>query len=172
VLAARPDSAPPGEAPKPPTVAEKPPVAPQPDAGRGEEPAKPRKPTADDVIKLWVPKLKNATDYQAFGGSPKQSPNVAAYSFAVVGPTFEELWNHYAKLCGVEIRYAENTFQQIGGTGPKGSYVVSDRMYSLEKSGHALSVFLLQTDAYNVTVTFRPDPDSKKILGSLSVVVP
>jgi hypothetical protein len=69
-----------------------------------DEPAKPKPPAAEDVIKLWAPKLKNATDYQQMGGAPKQSPNVAAYSFRVVGPTFEELWNHYARLCGMKQR--------------------------------------------------------------------
>ena len=55
-----------------------------------------------------------------------QSPNVAAYSFHVIGPTFEELWNHYARLCGMKQRYKENTFQISGDTGPLGSFVVSD----------------------------------------------
>jgi len=35
-----------------------------------------------------------------------------------------------------------------------------------------MSVFLLKTDAYTVTVTFQSDPDGKSIIGSLSVVVP
>lgn len=137
----------------------------------GEEPAKPKQ-TAEEVAKLWSPKLKNATDFGSTGGSPKQSPNVAAYSFKVVGPTFEEVWNHYAKLCGLKQKYAEKTFLISADTGPNGSYVVSDRATGDGKGGRALSVFLLKTDAYTVTVTFQPDPDGKSINGSLSVVVP
>jgi RNA polymerase sigma factor (sigma-70 family) len=171
-FAARPEHAPPDEAPKPPAVAEKPAVAPRPDAGRRDEPAKARKVTTDDVIKRWAPKLKNATDYHQIGGSPERSPGVAAYSFKVVGPTFEELWTHYAQLCGVKERYAEKTFLTSANTGPNGSYVVSDRPSADGTGRRGLSVFLLKTDAYTVTVTFQPGPDGKSIVGSLSVVVP
>jgi hypothetical protein len=139
---------------------------------RGDEPKKPKKPTAGEVAELWAPKLKSATDYAQTGGSPKAAPGVTAYSFRVVGPTFEELWNHYADRCGVKQRYAEKTFLVTADTGPKGSYVVSDRAAADGKGGRGLSVFLLQTDAYTVTVTFQPDPDGKSISGSLSAVVP
>src|SRR5262249_38762644 len=132
---------------------------------------KPKKPTAEEVAKLWSPKLKSATDYAQTGGSPKPAPGVAAYSFRVTGPTFEELWNHYADLCGVKKRHAEKTFLVTTGAGPKGSYVVSDRAAADSKGGRGLSVFLLKTDAYT-TVTFQPDPGGKSISGSLSVVVP
>jgi hypothetical protein len=137
----------------------------------GEEPAK-RKQTAEDVAKLWSPELKSTTESGQTGGSPKQSPNVAAYSFYVVGPTFEEVWNHYAKLCGLKQKYAEKTFLISADAGPNGSYVVSDRATRDGKGGRALSTFLLKTDAYTVTVTFQPDPDGKSINGSLSVVMP
>jgi hypothetical protein len=139
---------------------------------RGDEPAKPRKMTVEDVIKVWKPNLKSATEYGHTGGSPKQSPKVAAYSFKVVGPTFEELWNHYANLCGVKQRYAEKTFLITADAGPNGSFVVSDRPSADGKGGRGLSVFLLKKEAYTVTVTFQPDADGKTILGSLSVVVP
>jgi len=139
---------------------------------RGDEPVNPKKPTAEDVAKLWSPKLKSATEYHQTGGSPKQSPNVAAYSFRVVGPTFEDLWNHYAALCGVKQRYAEKTFLVTADAGPKGIYVVSDRAAADGKGGRGLSVFLLKTDAYTATVTFQPDPGGESISGSLSVVVP
>lgn len=139
---------------------------------RGQDPAKPKKLTAEDVAKLWSPKLKSATEYAQTGGAPKQAPNVAAYSFRVVGPTFEELWNHYAKLCGVKQQYAEKTFLVSADAGPNGSYVVSDRAAADGKGGRGLSVFLLKTDTYTVTVTFQPDPGGKSISGSLSAVVP
>jgi hypothetical protein len=138
----------------------------------GDEPAKPKKLTAEDVIKAWSPDLKTATEYGQIGGSPKQSPNVAAYSFRVVGPTFEDLWNHYAKLCGVKDLYADKTFLTAADTGPSGSYVLSDRAAADGKGGRGLSVFLLKTDQYTVTVTFQPDPGGKSISGSLSAVVP
>lgn len=139
---------------------------------RGQEPAKPKKPTVEDVAKLWSPDLKSATEYGQIGGSPKQSPNVAAYSFRVVGLTFEELWNHYADLCGVKQRYAEKNFLVTADTGPNGSYVVSDRAAADGRGGRGVSVFLLKTDTYTATVTFQPDPDGKSISGSLSVAVP
>jgi hypothetical protein len=139
---------------------------------RGLEPAKPKKPTAEDVGKHWSPQLKSATDFAQMGGSPKQSPGVAAYSFRVVGPTFEDLWNHYADLCGVEQQYAEKMLLVTADTGPKGSYVVSDRAAADGKGGRGLSVFLLKTDAYTVTVTFQTDVGGKSLSGSLSVVVP
>lgn len=139
---------------------------------RGQEPAKAQKPTAEGVAKLWSPELKSATSYHLTGGSPKQSPNVAAYSFRVEGPTFEELWNHYAKLCGIKQQYAEKTFLISADAGPNGSYVVSDRMAADGKGGRGLSVFLLRTDAYTVTVTFQPDLGGESISGSLSAVIP
>jgi hypothetical protein len=137
----------------------------------GQEPARAKKLTAEDVARLWSPELKSATEYAQTGGSPKQSPDVAAYSFRVVGPTFEELWNHYAELCGVKQQYAEKTFLITADTGPKGSYVVSDRVAADGKS-RGPSVFLLRTDTYTVTVTFQPDPGGQSISGSLSAVVP
>ena len=140
--------------------------------GRGDEPARLKKPSADDVIKKWSPDLKTATEFGQTGGSPKRSPNIAAYSFRVTGPTFEELWNHYAKLCGVKERYAERRFLVSADTGPNGSYVVSDRAAADGKGGRALSLFLLKTDDYTVSVTFQPDPGGKSISGSLSVVIP
>ena len=129
------------------------------------------RPTAEDVATLWLPRLKSATDYQHWGGSPERSPDVAAYSFRLVGPTFEELWNHYAGLCGVKHRYAAETFLVTANTGPNGSYVVSDRP-SAEGKGRGLSMFLLKTEAYTVTVTFGPDPGGKSVSGTASAVVP
>jgi hypothetical protein len=137
-----------------------------------DEPAKAKKPTADDVAKLWSPELKSATAYGQTGGSPKQSPTVAAYSFRVVGPSFEELWNHYAKLCGLKERYAEKKFLITTDAGPNGSYVVSDQATADGKGGRGLSVFLLKTDSYTATVTFHIDTGGKSISGSLSAVVP
>jgi hypothetical protein len=135
------------------------------------EPAKPKKLTAEDAIKLWSPLLlKTAQDYGQMGATPEQSPNVAAYSFRVIGPTFEELWNHYAQLCGMKQRYEEKTFLISGDTGPNGSYVVSDRMPAPGKLDRGLSVFLLKTDSYTVTATFQADPDGKSITGSLTAV--
>jgi hypothetical protein len=139
---------------------------------RADEPAKPKKLTAEEAAKLWSPKLKTATEYGETGASPKQAPNVAAYSFRVVGPTFEELWNHYAKLCGVKQEYAEKTFLVTADTGTNGSYVVSDRMAADGKGGRGLSVFLLKTDTYTVTVTIQQESSDKSIIGSLSAVVP
>ena len=128
--------------------------------------------TAVDVIERWSPRLKNHTDYGQLGGSPQQAPNVAAYSFRVVGPTFEELWNHYAEWCGIKQQYAEKTFLNTADTNAKGNYVVSERPSGDGKGGRGPSVFLLKTDAYTVTVTFQPDPDDRSISGSLTAVVP
>lgn len=135
----------------------------------GQSP-KPKKPTAEDVVKLWSPDVKSASQFGQTGGSPKQSPNVAAYSFRVVGPSFEEMWNHYARLCGVKQKYAAKAFLITADTGPNGHFVVSEM--SDGKTGRGLSVFLLKTDAFTVTVTFRPDPDGQSISGSLSAIVP
>jgi hypothetical protein len=134
----------------------------------GDDAARQKNPTAEEVARLWEPRLKSATDYGRMGGSP----DVAAYSFGVVGPTFEEMWKHYAKLCGMKQPYAEKTFLVSSGTGPNGTYVVSDWVSSDGKGGRGVSVFLLKTEAYIATVTFQPDPGGKSISGSLSVVVP
>jgi len=135
--------------------------------------AEPKKLTAEDVIELWSPRLlKTAQDCGQMGASPKQSPNVAAYSFRVVGPTFEELWNHYAQLCGMKQRYEEKTLLFSGDTGPNGSYVVADPTLAGGKGVRGSSVFLLKTDSYTVTATFQPDPDGKSITGSLTAVMP
>jgi hypothetical protein len=137
-----------------------------------QEPAKARKPTAEGVIKQWAPRLKSATDYQQWDGSPERSPDVAACAFRVVGPTFEELWNHYAERCGLEARYEEKTILNTAGVGPNGSYVVLNRSSGDGKGDRGPSVFLLRTGAYTVTVTFMPDPGGKSISGSISAVVP
>ena len=93
--------------------------------------------------------------------SPERSPNVAAYSFRVVGPTIEELWNHYAVLCGMKQRYGGKTFQIIGDTGPNGSYVVADHWTGNGQNGRGVSVFLLKTESYTVTAIFQPDSDGR-----------
>ncbi len=138
---------------------------------RGDEPTDSKKRTVNEVMELWSPNLKSATDYHQMGGIPKQSPDVAAYAFRVVGPTYEELWNHYAHLCGLEQRYEQNALLVTADSGPKGSYVVSDRAAADGTSGRGLSVFLLKTNDYTVTVTFSADPSGKSISGSLSAVV-
>ncbi len=130
--------------------------------------------TAQEVIALWLPRLKTTTDYQATGGSPKESPQVAAHSFRTVGSSYGELWTHYAKLCGMKEQYAEKSYLNIAGTGPNGSYVVSDRVsgeINAKTSGRGLSVFLLKTDDYVVTVTFHPSADGKSIIGSLTAIM-
>ena len=135
------------------------------------QPAKTRKRTALEVIELWSPRLKTTTDYQWMGGSPKESPHVAAHSFRAVGSSYGELWTHYAKLCGIKEQYAEKSFLNTAGTGPNGSYVVSDRVsgeIAAKASGRGLSVFLLKTDDYTVSVTFQPSMDGKSIIGSLT----
>jgi hypothetical protein len=139
------------------------------------EPAQTVKLDANRVIAMWRPQLETTSDYQHWGGSPKQSRNVAAYSFRVVGPKFEELWNHYASLCGIKERYDEKRFLNSADTGPKGSYVVSDRAAGAPDDkpiARGLSLFLLKTDEYTVTITFQPAPDGKSIIGSLSAVTP
>src|SRR5580765_5848059 len=97
-----------------------------------------KKLTAEEVIKQWSPRLASAVDYATTGSSPKQSPEVAAYSFRVMGPTIEELWNHYAQLCGMKQRYQEKTFQVTGDVGPFGSYVVSDRIPPGDQTGRSV----------------------------------
>lgn len=134
----------------------------------GQE-SKPTKLTADDVVKLWSPQLKSASRFGQVGGSPGKS-NVAAYTFTVVGPTFEELWNHYAQLCGTKDKYEEKNFRVTSDTGPKGSFVISDGGDG--KGGRGVSVFLLTTDTYTVTITFHTNPDGESIRGSLCAVVP
>ena len=104
--------------------------------------------------------------------SPRESSGVAASTFRVVGPSFEGLWNHYADLCGIGDRYEARRFLISGGTGAKGSYVVSDRASSDAKGGRGLSVFLLRTDRYTVTATIQPDPDGKAVRGSIAAVTP
>jgi hypothetical protein len=138
---------------------------------RAEESARAGKPTVEDVADLWLPRLKSASDYQHFGGSPEQSADVAAYSFRVVGPTFEEMWNHYARLCGMKDRYAEKMFRVAGQSSPNGVAMVSDRASGDGKGGRGPSVFLLRAETYTVTVTFAPDPGGASISGSLSAVL-
>jgi hypothetical protein len=137
--------------------------------GRADEP---KRPTADDLIELWEPKLDGTQDFQQFRASTKDSPGLAASTFRVVGPSFERLWNHYADMCGIEARYEARQFHVVGGTSARGSYVVNDRASPAAKDGRALSVFLLRTDRYTVTVTIQPDPDGKAMLGSIAAVVP
>jgi hypothetical protein len=135
--------------------------------GRADEP---KRLTAEDVVELWKPKLKGTEDLLLLGGSPEQSPGVAAYTFRVVGPSFERLWNHYADLCGVKDRYQAKHVLIAAKTGPKGSYVVSERWSSEANEERRLSVFLLRTDRYTVTATIEPDPDGKSVRGSIAAV--
>ena len=131
----------------------------------------PERLTADEVIAAWRPDIKASKDYQQLGASPKQSPDIAAYSFRVEGPSFEDLWNHYANLCGIHDRYEAKTFLTSGNTGAKGSYVVTDRASSDDGGQRGLSVFMLKCDHYTVTVTIQPDPDGKAVRGSMAAVV-
>lgn len=131
-----------------------------------------RRLTAEEVIRLWEPKLEGVEDFQQYLASPPESSSMMAATFRVVGPSFERLWNHYADLCGIPDRYEAKRMLISGGTGAKGSYVVSDRMSLDAKAGRVLSVFLLRTDRYTVTATIQPDPDGKAMHGSIAAVVP
>jgi hypothetical protein len=139
---------------------------------RGGQADDPRRLTAADVIKLWKPMLKDIEDFQQFWASPRESPGVAASTFRVVGPSFEDLWNHYAVRCGIADRYEARRFLNSGGSGAKGSYVVADRASSDAEGARGLSLFLLRTDRYTVTVTIQPDRDGKVVLGSIAAVIP
>lgn len=132
----------------------------------------PKRLTAGDVIALWKPTPEGTVDFQQFWASPKESPGVMVSTFRVVGPSFGVLWNHYADLCGVKDRYEANKVMMSGGSGPKGTYVVSDRMSSHAKGERELSVFLLRTDRYTVTATIQPGPDGKSLRGSIAAVIP
>ena len=122
-------------------------------------PKAPERLTAYQVITAWKPYINPPKDFQQWWASPEQSPGVAACSFRVEGPSFEDLWNHYADLCGFSKRYKAKTFFTTGNVGVKGSYVVTDRASSDDKVDRGLSVFLLKNDRYAVTVTIQPDPD-------------
>lgn len=141
--------------------------------GAEGQPAAAKKTTADDVLKEWKPKVAGkGKEFEATGGSPKDAPDVGALSFRLEGWTFEEVWNFYADKCGVEHRYKEKTIHIVTGAGKKGSYVISDRLTSLNADAkRAVSVFLLKTDGYTATVSFHPSPDGKSILGSIAVVL-
>jgi hypothetical protein len=126
--------------------------------------------TADDVIRLW--KLNGVEDFQSFGGSPEESPGVAAHAFRVIGPSFEGVWNQYADLCGIGERYQARRLLISGRTTAKGRCVVTEQASSDAKETQGLSVFLLRTDRYTVTATIRPGPDGKSVLGSIVAVIP
>jgi hypothetical protein len=136
--------------------------------GLADEPARR---SADDVIALWTPKLEGVEDFQEWVAAPKDSSALAASTFRVVGPSFERLWNHYAGLCGIHERYKERQFLVSGGSGPRGTYVISERASS-DGKGRGLSTFVLKTDQYTVTATIEPDPDGKAIRGSIAAVLP
>jgi hypothetical protein len=138
---------------------------------RAELPKAPERLTAIEVITAWKPYVKPPKDFQQWRASPERSPGVAACSFRVEGPSFEELWNHYADLCGISDRYEAKTFLTVGDVGVRGSYVVTDRASSDAIGGRGLSVFLLKNDHYAVTVTMQPDPDGKALRGSIAAVV-
>lgn len=133
----------------------------------------PKKPTADAVVKQWTPKLdKDDASYGRTGGSPKESPDVAGYTFQCAGPSLEEVWNFYAEKCGMEERYKEKNYLIATGTTKKGEYVVSGRPVAGGKSGdHGETMFLLKTAEYTVTVSFHLDPDGKTIQGSIAAVL-
>jgi hypothetical protein len=137
-----------------------------------EFPEAPGRLTAKEVLTAWKPYINPPKDFQQWWASPERSPGVAACSFRVEGPSFEELWNHYAELCGIVDRYDAKTFLTIGNVGDKGTYVVSDRASSDARGERGLSVFLLKADRYTVTVTIQPDPDGKALRGSIAAVVP
>ena len=140
---------------------------------RGDDPRPVKKPTADAVLKDWKPKAAGKEqEFQATGGSPKDAKDVSVLSFRVTGWSFEELWNYYADKCGVEERFQEKGILIKTGSGKLGSYVVADRLTSLDADAkRAVTTFLLKADGYTATVSIHPAPDGKTIFGSLSIVV-
>jgi hypothetical protein len=128
--------------------------------------------TADDVIKIWAPRLDDTTDFQQWIASPKESPSISGGTFRVVGPTFEKLWNHYAELCGIADRYDAKRLLVSGGKGELGSYVISERASSDAAGERGLSMFFLRTAHYTVTVTIQPDPDGEALRGSIAAAIP
>jgi hypothetical protein len=128
--------------------------------------------TAEEVITLWKPAPEGVVDFQQFVASPKETPGLAAATFRIVGPTFGNLWDHYAALSGIKDRYDPKRLVMTGGTSAKGTYVVTDRPSSIVKWERALSVFLLRTDHYTVTATIQPDPDGKALRGSIAAMIP
>src|SRR5262249_48127864 len=126
--------------------------------------------TAADVITLWEPKPEGVVDFQQFVASPRETETMAAATFRVVGPSFENLWNYYAGLCGIPDRFDASQLLVKGKTGAKGTYVVSDRASSDSPRSRALSVFMLRNERFAVSVTIEPDPAGKAILGSIAAL--
>ena len=133
----------------------------------------PKKLTAEAVVKEWTPKVdKDGGSYGRTGGSPKESPDVAGYTFQCSGLSLEEMWNFYAEKCGIEERYKEKNYLISTSTTKKGECVVSGRPVAGGKSGeHGETMFLLKTAEYTVTVSFHLDPDGKTIQGSIAAVL-
>ena len=138
----------------------------------GGQADEPKRLIAKDVIELWKPMPDGVEDFQQWVASPMGTSGVATSTFRVAGPSFEGLWNHYADLCGIPERYEARRLLISGKTGAKGAYLVNDRASLEAKGERVLSVFLLRTDRYTVTVTIRPDPDGKALLGSIAAMIP
>lgn len=139
---------------------------------RGGRADDPKRPTAEEVVEAWKPTLPGVTDLQTFSAAPKEAPGVAACTFRAVGPSFEAFWNHYADRCGAPDRYEPKRFLVAGTAGPKGVYIISDRMGNDGQAGRGLSLFVLRTEHATATVTIRPDADGKAVLGSIAVALP
>lgn len=129
-------------------------------------------PAAEAFAGRWLPKLKANTDYQATGGP--QGTTAAAYVFRVVGPTYEQLWNHYADLCGIRERYAPQHLLNDGGQSAAGRYLTLNRPPGViddrKLIGPGQAMFLLQAEDHTATVTFHSSPDAKSLMGSVVVL--
>lgn len=136
--------------------------------GQGDPP---KRPTAEEVVASWKPEQKGIEDLQQWTTSPKGSDQELGCTFRVVGPSYEELWNHYAGRCGVEERYQARRLLISGGRGLRGNYVVAEQPSPNAEGGRAQTLFLLRADRYAVTVTIQPSPEKDAWLGTITAVI-
>lgn len=122
-----------------------------------------------EILEDWTAQISGVKEFhQMYAVSDDQT--LATAAFRGQGQSFGSLWNHYAKLCGIEKSFDPKSVQGSSQRTTKGTCVLSEKVV-FEQPERRTSVFLLKTTGYVVTVTLQSEPGDQSVSGSLSVVM-
>jgi hypothetical protein len=129
-----------------------------------KEPAETR--MAKEIAKEWRFVDQGAKDAHFVGIAPQDSQRLYTETGAwTSGASFEEIWNFYARKCGSDRRYAEETTQAVGAKAERGEYVLLDSFVSVPRT----TTFGLTTDSHTVSVLLWLTGEKDKVYCSITV---
>jgi hypothetical protein len=124
--------------------------------------------SAREITEAWRFVDDKAADVHFVGIGPENSDKLYTETGSFKGgASFAEIWNYYAEKCGTDRRYAEKTFQGVGGKSEEGEFVLLDSFVNERRT----TTFALTTEEYTVSILLWVTDEERKTYLSITVAV-